>query len=193
MCPFPALFAPLEVFYCTRFGLKHHMIVQLAYLHWAGLTNLFLFAHLGTLKGPQCGIFWPNFVLFGSWNRFLSPKNITRGPKVRKFGPKYQEKRHLGGYYIRHYRPYILVFPELLLSQNGFICSTNAILGILGGPNGIKSESSWSTKAVGYLVYLTFEIKSYAVWDFQTTDNAVKGHSRPLPTWAPQCHLSDPK
>ena len=127
------------------------MIVQLAYLHWAELNNLFLFAHLGTLKGPQCGIFWPNFVLFGSWSRFLSPKNITRGPKVRKFGPKYQKSAiWVVTTNIRHYRPYILVFPELLLSQNGFICSTNAILGILGGPNGIKSESR-STKAVGYL------------------------------------------
>ena len=55
--PLSSIVCPLEVFYCTRFGLKHHMIVQLAYLHWAGLTNLFLFAHLGTLKGPQCGIF----------------------------------------------------------------------------------------------------------------------------------------
>ena len=107
------------------------------------------------------------FCPFWVLEQIFEPKNITRGPKVRKFGPKYQKKCHLGGVCvnmnIRHYRPYILVFPELLLSQNGFICSTNAILGILGGPNGIKSESSWSTKAVGYLVYLTFEIKSYAV------------------------------
>ena len=34
-------------------------------------------------------------------------------------------------------------------------------------------------------MYLTFEIKSYAVWDFQMTDNAVKGHSKPLPNPTP--------
>ena len=151
MCPFPALFAPLEVFYCTRFGLKHHMIVQLAYLHWAGLTNLFLFAHLGTLKGPQCGIFWANLALFGSWSRFLSPKISPEGQKSENLVLNIRKSAiWVVTTNIRHYRPYILVFPELLLSQNGFICSTNAILGILGGPNGIKSESR-STKAVGYL------------------------------------------
>ena len=147
--------------------------------------------------------FWVLKQVFGA--RKISPE----GQKSENLVPNIR-KSTMGGYhlYLRHYRPHILVFPELLLSQNGFICSTNVIFGILGGPNGIKSESSWSTKAVGYLVYLTFEIKSYAVWDFQTTDNAMRGTvspSPPLPsspfylwvpfghTWAPQCHLSDPK
>ena len=39
MCPFPALFSPMEIFYDTRFVLKHHMIVQLADIHKAELTN----------------------------------------------------------------------------------------------------------------------------------------------------------
>ena len=36
-----ALFAPLEVLYGTRFGSKHHMMVQLAHVNSVGITDHF--------------------------------------------------------------------------------------------------------------------------------------------------------
>ena len=35
------LFAPLEVLYGTRFGSKHHMMVQLAHIRKVGITDPF--------------------------------------------------------------------------------------------------------------------------------------------------------
>ena len=40
--PYRALFAPLEVLYGTRFGSKHHMMVQLARVIRVGITDPFL-------------------------------------------------------------------------------------------------------------------------------------------------------
>ena len=39
--PYRTLFAPLEVLYGTRFGSKHHMMVQLAYANRVGITDPF--------------------------------------------------------------------------------------------------------------------------------------------------------
>ena len=39
--PYRALFAPLEVLYGTRFGSKHHMMVQLAHVNRVGITDPF--------------------------------------------------------------------------------------------------------------------------------------------------------
>ena len=40
--PCRALFAPLEVFYGTRFGSKHCIVVQLTNVYWVGITGPFL-------------------------------------------------------------------------------------------------------------------------------------------------------
>ena len=40
--PFGALFAPLKAFYCTKFGSKHHIMVQLANVYKAGINDPFL-------------------------------------------------------------------------------------------------------------------------------------------------------
>ena len=40
--PSGILFAPLEVLYGTRFGSKHHIMVQLANVNRVGITDLFL-------------------------------------------------------------------------------------------------------------------------------------------------------
>ena len=55
--PFQHCFS-MEIFYDTRFVLKYHMIVQLADIHMAELTNPFL--SILYFKGPQYG------ALFGS-------------------------------------------------------------------------------------------------------------------------------
>ena len=39
--PYRILFAPLEVLYGTRFGSKHHMMVQLAHVRKVGITDPF--------------------------------------------------------------------------------------------------------------------------------------------------------
>ena len=39
--PYRALFVPLEVLYDTRFGSKHHMMVQLAHFNRVGITDPF--------------------------------------------------------------------------------------------------------------------------------------------------------
>ena len=39
--PYMALFAPLEVLYGTRFGSKHHMMVQLAHVNRVGIIDPF--------------------------------------------------------------------------------------------------------------------------------------------------------
>ena len=39
--PYRILFAPLEVLYGTRFGSKHHMMVQLAHIRKVGITDPF--------------------------------------------------------------------------------------------------------------------------------------------------------
>ena len=39
--PSMSLFAPLKVLYGTRFGSKHHMMVQLAYANRVGITDPF--------------------------------------------------------------------------------------------------------------------------------------------------------
>ena len=39
--PYRAHFAPLEVLYGTRFGSKHHMMVQLAHVRKEGITDPF--------------------------------------------------------------------------------------------------------------------------------------------------------
>ena len=39
--PYRMLFAPLEVLYGTRFGSKHHMMVQLAHVRKVGITDPF--------------------------------------------------------------------------------------------------------------------------------------------------------
>ena len=39
--PYRTLFAPPEVLYGTRFGSKHHLLVQLAHLCRVGITDLF--------------------------------------------------------------------------------------------------------------------------------------------------------
>ena len=46
--PYLTLFAPLEVLYGTRFGSKHHIMVQLAKIHWVGISDPFL-----DLRGPS--------------------------------------------------------------------------------------------------------------------------------------------
>ena len=46
--PYMALFAPLEVFYSTRFGTKHYIMVQLAKVYWVSITDSFL-----DLSGPH--------------------------------------------------------------------------------------------------------------------------------------------
>ena len=37
--PYRKLVAPPEVLYCTRFGFKHHIMVQLAYVNRVGITD----------------------------------------------------------------------------------------------------------------------------------------------------------
>ena len=37
--PYRTLVAPPEVLYCTRFGSKHHIMVQLAYVNRVGITD----------------------------------------------------------------------------------------------------------------------------------------------------------
>ena len=37
--PYRKLVAPPEVLYCTRFGSKHHIMVQLAYVNRVGITD----------------------------------------------------------------------------------------------------------------------------------------------------------
>ena len=39
--PYRALFAPLEVLYGTRFGSKHHMMVQLTHVNRISITDPF--------------------------------------------------------------------------------------------------------------------------------------------------------
>ena len=39
--PYRALFAPLEVLYGTRFGSKHHIMVQLAHVNRVGIADPF--------------------------------------------------------------------------------------------------------------------------------------------------------
>ena len=39
LTPHRELFAPLEVLYGTRFGSKHHMMVQLAHVNRVGITD----------------------------------------------------------------------------------------------------------------------------------------------------------
>ena len=56
--PFKHCFSPMEIFYDTRFVLKHHMIVQLADIHMAGTHQPIL--SILYFKGPQYG------ALFGS-------------------------------------------------------------------------------------------------------------------------------
>ena len=57
--PYTALFAPLEVLYGTRFGSKHHIMVQLDKLFWPSITDpvLDLWDHS---RGPQNAILWVN-------------------------------------------------------------------------------------------------------------------------------------
>ena len=52
--PYRALFSPLEVLYGTRFGSKHHMMVQLAHVKRVGITDPFpdLWNPLGVPKRP---------------------------------------------------------------------------------------------------------------------------------------------
>ena len=62
LTPYRTLLAPLEVFYGKRFGSKHHTLVQLAKIHWVGITDPFL-----VLRGPSWGsqkvVSWANQVL----------------------------------------------------------------------------------------------------------------------------------
>ena len=53
--PSGILFAPLEVLYGTRFGSKHHIMVQLAKLFRVGINKLFLDLW-GPFRGPQKAI-----------------------------------------------------------------------------------------------------------------------------------------
>ena len=41
--PYRTLFASLEVLYGTRFGSKHHILVQLAHVYRVGIANPFLY------------------------------------------------------------------------------------------------------------------------------------------------------
>ena len=69
--------APPEVFYGTRFGPKHQIMVQLAKIHCVGITDPFL-----ELRSPSWGsekvLSWANQVLLGpskvSKFHFYSPK-----------------------------------------------------------------------------------------------------------------------
>ena len=54
--PFTALFAPLEVLYRTKFGSKHHIMVQLANIYKVGITDPFL-GLSGHYQGPPKGDF----------------------------------------------------------------------------------------------------------------------------------------
>ena len=49
--PYRAHFAPLEILYRTKFGSKHHIIVQLANVDKVDITDLFLELS-GHLQGP---------------------------------------------------------------------------------------------------------------------------------------------
>ena len=53
--PYRKLVAPPEVLYCTRFGSKHHIMVQLAKLFREGINKLFLDLW-GPFRGPQKAI-----------------------------------------------------------------------------------------------------------------------------------------
>ena len=77
------------------------------------------FGHIEHLMGPETGLLTPK-----------TPKLPSEGLMWTNFGPGYQ-KSSLWVVItdIRHYSSKVGVFWEYLLSQNGFICSNNVVLG----------------------------------------------------------------
>ena len=64
--PYRTLFAPLEVLYGTRFGSKHHMMVQLAHVNRVGTTDPFPDLQ-SPPSGSQRALICANKALFEPW------------------------------------------------------------------------------------------------------------------------------
>ena len=85
-------FAPLEALYSTKFGSKHHIMVQLANVYNAGINDPFL-----DLWGPLWKLSKGHFLSKQAILRlkivlnlaFLAPEMVIRLPKLTKLGPGY--------------------------------------------------------------------------------------------------------
>ena len=67
--PYRTLFAPLEVLYATRFGSKHHKMVQLSNIYRVVITDPLL-----DLLGPPCGLQKGHL---GANQAVLRPQTVT--------------------------------------------------------------------------------------------------------------------
>ena len=66
LIPYRELFAPPEVLYATRFGSKHHMMVQLAHGNRVGTTGPFPDLQ-SPPRGSQRALICANKALFEPW------------------------------------------------------------------------------------------------------------------------------
>ena len=101
LTPTRALFAPLEVFFGTRFGSKHHIMVQVAHVNRVGTTEspyrgsqrAIIFANKARFEPwtvPKCHICGPNYIVLVVTTHMghFGPKLVTLGLLMTFLGAK---------------------------------------------------------------------------------------------------------